>query len=58
MSKPKVQMNVKVQNLRLLKFGLWIWFGIDSPLVHQFVRALTFDIASQEEIYGIRIQIS
>jgi len=28
MSKSKVQMNVKVQKLILLKFGLWISFGI------------------------------
>jgi hypothetical protein len=49
MPKSKVQTNIKVQNIKLLKFGFCIWFGI---------WALTFDIASQEEIYGIRIQIS
>jgi len=54
-------MNAKFKNLPLkrdqindkwlsikkcLKFEFWILFGIDSPPVHHFVRALTFDIIS------------
>ena len=29
----------------ILPFGLWISYGLDSPLVHHFVRALTLDVA-------------
>jgi len=49
----KCQMNVKFQKQKFLTFELWILFELDSPSVHHFVRALSFDIAFSNNILSI-----
>ena len=45
--------NFEIRNL--FGFKLWISFGIDSPSVHHFVRALTFGIFSLGAFDGLSL---